>query len=232
MIDIHVHFGKFRGIETNIPEIIENLTQQGITQIGLMPLLDENASNLKDSHSILKKYYTQYETQIIPILWVPPHILMSEIETLMSEIPYKIIKIHGYLHHWTKENIIRIIKFTEIQKLPIMFHTGGCKHSEAGFYMRICQTYPNQKFILAHGRPIKQSIKIMQLCNNVLTDTAFMSIDDLQQLVDKGLQDRVLFGTDYPINKYFYPDKNPIDWYKEQIDEIVTTFGIRMRIKG
>jgi len=225
MIDIHVHFGKFRDIQLNIPDIIENLTKQGINQIGLMPLLNETGSNLNNAHSTLKKYYSIYETQIIPILWIYPKISIQKIERLISEIPYKIIKIHGYLHHWDYENITRIINFTEQKKLPIMFHTGGCENSDAGFYMQICKNFPKQKIILAHGRPIEQTIEILQLCKNVWVDTAFMPTENIKLLIDKDFANKILFGTDYPIMKHFDNSINLDKWYKQNTKEIIETIG-------
>jgi len=48
---------------------------------------------------------------------------------------------------------------------------------------------------------------------NVWVDTAFMPTENIVMLCNERLSDRVLWGTDYPIPKYYYPNMDMKDYY-------------------
>jgi predicted TIM-barrel fold metal-dependent hydrolase len=54
-----------------------------------------------------------------------------------------------------------------------------------------------------------------------------MPIESMKLICDAGLSDRILFGTDFPIMKTFWPEISLIDWYKNNVMELIQTFGER-----
>lgn len=102
MIDIHTHFGQFNNSSFNLDETLDELLKQGLTKVGIMPLICKSGKNIKESHYVLLKLNKKYQQSIIPILWIHPFTKTSDIEQMLEEFPYKIIKIHGYLHDWHK----------------------------------------------------------------------------------------------------------------------------------
>ncbi len=104
-----------------------------------------------------------------------------------------------------------------------MFHTGT--ETPADNFAEYCRDFPQTTFILAHGNPIDETIKIMKDCSNVFVDTAFLPIPNISKLCENGLSNRILFGTDFPITNYFYQDKPSLSWYRENIAKFVEFFG-------
>ena len=47
----------------------------------------------------------------------------------------------------------------------------------------------------------------------------------MKMTCDAGLSGRILFGTDFPIMKTFWPEISLTDWYKNHVLELVQTFG-------
>lgn len=201
MLDIHVHFGQFNENFYNPDKIINDLIELGVDQIGLMPFISKNGDNTLDSHKIMVELTHKYKDFIIPILWIHPATRLSVIKQMLSELSYRIIKIHGYLHAWHKypNKLQKIITITKERNLPIMIHTGGCKESYAFSFKKICKNNPDNRFILAHSRPVKGAINVLRSCQNVYSDTAFTPLHDLKLIIKSGFEDRLLFGTDYPL---------------------------------
>ena len=106
-----------------------------------------------------------------------------------------------------------------------MFHTGGWRGSNAIQFYKFCREYPEVTFILAHGKPISQTLTVLKGAKNAYTDSSFMAIESMKLICDAGLSDRILFGTDFPIMKTFWPEISLIDWYKNNVMELIQTFG-------
>ena len=66
----------------------------------------------------------------------------------------------------------------------------------------------------AHARPLEQTVTLMKAYQNVWGDTAFVSAENVVKLCDEGLSDRILWGTDYPIPRYFYPETDMKLYYE------------------
>jgi predicted TIM-barrel fold metal-dependent hydrolase len=150
---------------------------------------------------------------------------MTALLPLGLEVPYKLLKIHGFLHNWSQIKMERIINYAELIGLSIMIHTGGKKVSEAYNYAKLCKKFPNVKFILAHGRPIEHAIRLLTELDNTYVDTAFMSYEDINLLITCGFENKILFGSDYPVIQNFRPNIKLIVWYGNLIIEMKKTFG-------
>lgn len=106
-----------------------------------------------------------------------------------------------------------------------MFHTGGWRGSNAIQFYKFCREFPEVTFILAHGKPISQTLTVLKGAKNAYVDNSFMAIESMKMICDAGLSDRILFGTDFPIMKTFWPEVNLTEWYRSYVMELIQTFG-------
>lgn len=106
-----------------------------------------------------------------------------------------------------------------------MFHTGGWRGSNAIQFYKFCREYPEVTFILAHGRPISQTLTVLKGTKNAYVDSSFMPNENIKLICDAGLSDKIIFGTDFPIMKTFWPDVDLLDWYKKNVLEQIRLFG-------
>ena len=162
-----------------------------------------------------------------PFLWMSPGMLRHS----RGLKPYLFrefagLKVHGYHQDWNPDGkeIRRIFDIARDRNLPVMFHTGGRDACEAGVYMNICRDFPDVRVILAHGRPIDECIAVMKECPNAWADTAFMPVKNIVRLRDEGMISRVLWGSDFPVMRYYY-DIPAEEYYRQRIDEASEALG-------
>lgn len=165
--------------------------------------------------------------RVLPILWVLPEMFRGKIidQFLESEIPWSMLKIHPQASpagSWEidSKNTVQLISLAKRLNLPILIHTGedeGCYPKQ---FKNIITANPDIKFILAHGRPLDQTMAILKDFPNAWCDTAFMPIENIVRLYQAGLTDKVLWGTDYPIPKYYYPKQDMKQYYYSLLSKL------------
>lgn len=117
------------------------------------------------------------------------------------------VKLHEKETPWVKErpqDLDRILAILEERGIPVQFHTGedvGCYPHEL---LPFVKRHPRLRVDFAHCRPCKETIDCLTDCPNLFTDTAFMPPEHYPELVAAGVEDRVMFGTDLPIQAGFY----------------------------
>lgn len=143
---------------------------------------------------------------------------------IKSKIEWCGIKLH-YVSHpqladskFWRDSYVQIAK--QLGNVPIMFHTGKWESCHAAAFQSIIVSNPDLTFVLAHGRPIYETIFLMKQYSNVWTDTAFMPIEEIRLLKEEGLTTRTMFGSDAPINRIYYPDLSTEEYLKARIKEV------------
>lgn len=233
--DFHVHVGQFKGLYFSPAEIVKKLKKLGISRwaVSSTSTCDRDFNFEKVKQEILEMMALAPE-QTLPVLWISPEMLEASKDLKKYDIlPFVAFKIHGISHKWDPKgkSLRRVFHIARERNIPLLIHTGGSPDTESGVYAVVCSQFPDVIVILAHGRPVNQAITVMKRCQNTRVDTAFMPIEDIKQIVASGLSDRILFGTDFPIDKYFYPKQSEISRYKNRVNTLVKTFGEKTFLK-
>lgn len=226
VFDAHMHVGRFYDDYTSPDDVISFCFNNKISSIAIsstsicgfyyhdvleeMRLLLQNKSGIK----------------VFPVLWVIPDIIDNGILDLFfeSSIPWSCIKIHPELNQntWVPHSIIfsKILDIATRKRLPIMIHTAHIGCCRPVFFIDTFLNYSNITFILAHGRPLDDTLCVLQRCPNVMVDTAFMPVSHIYQLCSHGFTSRILWGSDYPINKY-YINQSSDKYYSSLVSKIL-----------
>lgn len=226
--DSHVHVGYFKENTYYSPkEIYNNLKNLGIKKWAVSSI-----SSVNNNHELVENelvtLFQNAPDETVPILWLTPEMLKNFHNlNIRQKIPFYGIKIHGFANNWepSGSNLNHAFEIANELKLPLILHTGGKPESDAMAYNQICGKFKEVKIILAHGRPIDQAIEVVRRNPNVYVDTAFMPLEHIQSLKAKFNDDKILFGTDFPIDTYFFPDESATKRYKERVISLVKTFG-------
>ena len=228
--DFHIHFGQFREYFFEAEDIKELVDSIGIDKFGIMPTSTTGTQDYEWEIAETQKIMQLMPNQAIPYLRVYPEMLEKSNDlTLFDSLPFRLIKIHGYAHDWHTDTkrLERVFEIANDRKLPMLFHTGGRDESSAGKYLNLSKKFKDVKVVLAHGRPVDEAILVLQQCENVYVDTAFMPLEDISSIVGAGLGTKIVFGTDFPVNIAFY-DEKPDIWHLNHVDKLIKLFGNEM----
>lgn len=230
MADFHTHLGQFYHIYTSPADLLRIMDDVGVDKFACSSttICERNYGKVLNEVSELVQLAGN---RVFPVLWIIPSMLRDGAlqRFLNSDIEWKMLKIHPQINptEWQSggNNLQYVIKLAKNMNLPLLIHTGEHPGCYPSLFERAIRYNPEVTFILAHGRPIQETIQLMLKYQNVWTDTAFMPKDVLRQLVDNNLSNRILFGTDIPINKYFYPRLSTEDFFHQQLDEMRKAIG-------
>ena len=170
--------------------------------------------------------------RLLPVLWIVPQMLYDGgLQRFMqSAISWRMLKIHPQLHplawYCGSTNLQKVLRLAKQMHVPLLIHTGEFAGCYPSLFKWAIRYNPTITFILAHGRPIDETIALLQHYPNVLTDTAFMPVEHIAELCQQGLSHRILWGTDIPIQKYYNRSENLIDYYQDRLRELKTAITI------
>ncbi len=226
--DSHIHIGRFEDGNYFSPEDICNkLKAMGIKKwaVSSLSTIDNDFSIVaKEMHTLMN----MAPEQTIPLLWVTPWMLNESYNLKKYDtIPFAGIKIHGFADSWDSsgEPLWKVFRIALDRGLPVLLHTGGKPESDAIAYDKICSQFKESTVILAHGRPVEQAIKVMKNNPNVYADIAFMPVEHIIQLREHVDDNRIMFGTDFPLDGYYYPRDSITARYKKRVTTLVKSFG-------
>lgn len=218
--DSHIHVGQFRDIYTSPQELVSFLDKVSVDKFAVSStsIWEENYD--KVLHEI-QTLICLAKDRVYPVFWITPSMLRNGgiQQMLESGITWHCVKIHG-VHPWNHKRIQEVTDIARQLHVPMLLHTGGFEQCEAGEYFSLITKNPDVTFILAHARPIDQTIEIMQHCPNAWADIAFTPIENVQELIQNDFVDRVLWGTDYPIQRAYYKDADQKQLYLKRLDEV------------
>ena len=226
--DSHIHVGQYKETYEFPKNLVRNLSIIGVTHFAVSSttICEENYEKVI---SEMRELIILASSRVYPVLWITPRSLHNNgvIKLLDSGIKWKCVKIHPMLSpdEWREDCSNRniAIEIARNLKVPMLIHTGEAEGCYPSYYDNTIKKNPDINFILAHGRPINEAIELMKKHKNAFVDTAFMPIENIDLICQEHLADRVLWGTDYPITKYFYKNADMKSYYQNLISQLKKT---------
>lgn len=227
IFDNHVHMGWYSNGYHTPYEIWSAIEYAGIDKIAV-----SSTSTCAELYNNIKTEFYQLmaiagQENIYPILWITPNMIKKHwpIQKLIkSKIKWRGLKMHWQAHpdfYSERELTNEVLKLSKLMgNLPILLHTGEFDTCRANVFEPIISENPDVKFILAHGRPINETVTLLKKYNNVWTDTAFMPNEDIIFLIEEGVVDKILYGTDFPINSVYYTSLSNYSYLKSKLAHI------------
>ena len=209
IFDSHVHFGQFREKYYTSPHVLRFVQRAGIDRFAFSStsaIVCDDPGFLKEERDTMLE---MSEFRGIPLQWISFGMLRHSRDlSLYLDESVRGLKIHGVSEPWSPfgKRLQRVFAIAQERNIPILLHTGEYERAYAGNYEKICKKFSSVTVILAHGRPLDQTIRVLQKCPNTFVDTAFMPLHHLNKLLLAGFRDRILFGTDLPIPQLFHKD--------------------------
>ena len=210
MIDNHVHVGWYTDGYHSPKEVWQAELDSGIDEIAV-----SSTSTCAELYKLVVREMSELirlgGSSIHPILWLTPKMMKTWGLSYMlhSKIRWQGVKMHWEAHrewYYNRRLLHNAMEIARQLQVPILLHTGHFKECKAGVFKGVCKQYDDLKFVLAHGRPLNETMSVLKECPNVYVDTAFMPVYDMKEIVEMGYSKRILFGTDAPINQIYYKE--------------------------
>lgn len=122
--------------------------------------------------------------------------------SLLDSGLYAGLKLHEHEGLWVEQHELQLRNVLDVARergIPVQFHSGPNEHCAPCRLMRVVERYPEVRFDFAHCRPIDEMAAVIAQCDNVWTDTAYMSVDDIKTLPNFDWHHKLMFGTDLPV---------------------------------
>lgn len=216
MTDNHVHVGWYSDGYHSPLEVWQAEQEAGIGEIVV-----SSTSTCAELYKLVVREMRELVrvcgSRVHPILWITPRMMKTwGIRYMLhSKIRWEGVKLHWRAHRewfYNRKLLQSALNVARQLRVPVLLHTGDSKECHARVFLEICTNNQDLNFVLAHGWPIDETMEILSRCNNVYVDTAFMPIEDVLALVKNHFTQRVLFGTDAPINLLFYKEMSTVQY--------------------
>lgn len=226
--DSHIHVGQFYDIYTSPDELVCKLRSLGIDYyaVSSTTTCEENYEKVLKEMTLLDKIS---DGHLVAVLWVTPKLLQDSTSLSMvldSGIHWRCVKVHPQLspEDWYAKgtNYKKVVSLAQSLNVPILIHTGVVKNCHPLHILPLLLDYPDQRFILAHGRPLEETLSVLVQCSNAWVDSAFMPVENIMEIIKKGFVERLLWGSDFPIIKFQERGIDELMHYKSIVSEVKT----------
>lgn len=215
LTDWHVHIGPFDGGLMFEPEdVAARLVELGVQRwLYMSTAFPCNPPNyMAWFRECIDRMESAAPGRGMPALWM-------NADMLENPEPYhdprcvaiKIHEGHAVLPPHLRE---RAFALARERGLALIIHTGLDSPCRCGDYDALCSRYPDVQVTLAHGRPHNEAIDMLRRHPNVSVDSAYMPNEQVQALAGQGFRERIRFGTDFPMDTYFYPQDDAMERYR------------------
>lgn len=225
IIDSHLHIGNISDTIIVTPTDVKTfLTSMGVDDGLVIPVALRGGCDDWKKHSIL--YEEAIELGFHTALYVNPTMLdLSKDLSQFLIYPVKALKIHPDAVAFSERHIEQVCHIAERNSIPLLIHTGFDKTCHCERFRPFIQNHPKLIFVFCHARPSEEAFPMMREFPNLWIDTAFLSFKELLFNISKDVEDRILFGTDFPVNRWFPHLGEEHKWYANQISQIRCTLN-------
>ena len=189
---------------------------------GKCSIPQENLPSAKDLYDFLHdemKCALQTATEVgikaHALCWIVPELYWENpdfyIEDAFSKVNYEGFKIHPRAQNWNLSDkkiynlADRVFSYAEKCGLKILIHTGLSENDKPNLFEDFFARYPKAKVQLAHAKHLKLTMEMLKKYPAIICDSAFAPKENLEKIRQAGFADRIVFGSDYPMNKELNP---------------------------
>lgn len=226
LCDSHVHIGQFYDLYTAPKQIAETMESLGVDHFAVSSttICERDYSKVLNE---IDQIYSIASPKVNMVLWLTPELLKNENylnSFLNTGYEWSAIKIHPDLNPfvWNEDDKLfsELVSLCKELKVPLLIHTGANSYSEIRCWESKLIEYSDQLFIFAHCRPFEQALQILSTYKNAFGDMSFIPSENFDNLINRGLSKKIIWGTDIPINTFYYPQITTQDYVGKRLKKL------------
>ena len=224
IIDAHTHIGYWPKLGISKRLLLKAMKKYGVDQC-VFSMDASEIENTDPSMSKFKnpsvkmsqvdiakkalKYCKIHKNKVFMLMWIKPNTEqdLTELEKfyLKNKKYVKGLKVHPYLSNLKMDDkkMIPYLEFARKYHLPVLVHTGVPKICAMEPLINVVKKYPDVTFVAAHlnlGSDHIDAIEDVVKYDNLYCDTAWVDEKSVLRCKERGIINKVMFGTDVPIN--------------------------------
>lgn len=216
MTDAHIHIGEFANGLCFTAEYIAEWKNQNTDIDKFLFMQTSRCGNYDSAYDTFLKDSDKLKKLVgnsaIQGLWLTLDAFKNYKKYFRKE--FSALKFHPCVeNNPTDFDYEYVIKISAEVNRPLIIHTSYDDYCSCSRISKICEKCPDTTVILAHGRPFDDCIDALKI-PNIYADTAYMPKSKALKIITAGYGDKLLFGSDFPIDRHFYPNENPFVRYK------------------
>ena len=220
MTDFHVHIGQFHERYYDAADVFAAIAQVaphcGIDAVRYSSTsscrFDENPARCLEELAYAQTVAARFTgISFQPYLWYLPRYAEAGVfpEKALQAFDYCGCKLHPRAQQWDCTNpahdaaLHELFALSAATGLIILLHTGTAPFEVPGRFIPYLHCHPLAHVILAHCRPVPDTIAVLRQFPHCHADTAFVLPEAIRQVRAAGLGDRLVFGSDFPITQFW-----------------------------
>lgn len=209
VIDFHGHCGKQEGIGMiDDPKLmLHAMDKAGVDIACIFNIFHPDGTTSNDLNA---KFIAQHPDRFVGFAYVSPLLpkgMVAELARAIDELNFVAIKLYPPFTPWpfNQEMWFPIYEFANERGLAIIFHTDHFHTNRPRYLADIAPLFPKANFVAGHSGNVPEAraeaIAAAQAHPNVYLETCstFRTPGVIEQLVNEGGADRVIFGSDLPL---------------------------------
>lgn len=209
VIDFHGHIGRWDryGMIDDPALMLHAMAAAGIDIACLFAIFHPDGTTGND---LLARFISNHPDRFVGFAYVSPTVperMVAELARAIDTLQFVAIKLYPPYTPWpfNAEQWHPVYRFANERGLTVIFHTDPGEKSRPRYLEEIAPLYPNANFVAGHSGndpdARKEAIAAALKYPNVYLETCstFRIPGVIEQLVNEGGADRVLFGSDIPL---------------------------------
>ncbi len=221
IIDTHVHIGSMLDFVMTEEDVLYSMEKYGIDyclvssinatefdhELKLIPQKFQH-SQIEATNDVIA-FAKKNPKKIGVAVWVKPYGEKADYDLyklIDNNRKYiKAIKFHPYHSNepFDSPKVEPFIELAEHYGLPVVTHTGGSDAASCIRVYNMAKRHPKTNFVMVHmglGTDNQEAIELVSKLPNLYGDTAWVPVKSTLQLIQKAGIDKVVFGSDSPID--------------------------------
>ena len=210
ILDSHMHLGEDLMFNTDDSEedLLSYMSEYGIDaallQTGILPR-DAKAANER-LYALTQKYPEKFWGAAVLTPYLPEDEYFSFMRWAIKDLGFKALKLQQYAFcaSCISPQARKVFEAAKELNVPVILHTGnGVPVALPSLSISIAKEYPELKIVLAHsgaGMYGGEALVAAQTCENIWLETSWCTVMDVKSFIEKLGCERVMFGTDVPLN--------------------------------
>ena len=216
MIDVHFHLGSFPTLEEGKRLLLDSIDSHPF-ECALFSHLDatefgEEDDRVIDQLTALKEglaFCKEHDGRFYLLVWIRPNLEKPSkkfVDLIKKNLKYiKGLKMHPYCSRMRIDDkkVEPYLALAEELHLPILVHTAIDDYSSILHLETVAKKHPDLTFIAAHMELYTDhdcTIEVMKRNPNIYCDTAWVEMKDAARAIEEVGKERVLFGSDAPLD--------------------------------